>query len=102
MSAFKRLIDRLKAHQTTIDEPFLVAIDGKSGVGKSTLAQRLSQQFASVVISGDDFYAGGTGLLRDDPETLAQICIDRVRLGSVLQQLKSDQSAKYTPFDWTA
>ena len=98
----KPLTDRLKAHQVRTDRPFVIAIDGKSGAGKSTLAQRLCRCFDAALIRGDDFFAGGTGLLEDGPEQLAQICIDRARLNAVLQRLKSGQSANYAPFDWSA
>ena len=87
-------------HRAPSASPWLIAIDGRSGVGKSTFAQRLTQRLDAVLISGDDFYAGGTGLRRDSPQELADTCIDRERLGSVLQQLKSNRPARYMPFDW--
>lgn len=42
--------------------PFIVAIDGRSGVGKSTMARVLAERFDAWVIEGDDFYAGGIAL----------------------------------------
>lgn len=82
--------------------PFLVAIDGRSGVGKSTFADALCQNLDASLVSGDDFFAGGIGLLDCDPDVLADICIDRQRLLSVLKTLKSNRAARYAPFDWDA
>ena len=97
MSEFEALADQLAKHPGSVDRPFLIAIDGRSGVGKSTLALRLSQQLNARIVNGDDFFAGGTGLRKDPPEALAQVCIDRVRLGVVLKRLKFGQTVKYKP-----
>ena len=96
------LEDRLKRLRSDVGQVFVIAMDGKSGTGKSTLAECLGQRFGAAIISGDDFFAGGTGLVKGSPEALAQICIDRMRLSAVLQCLKSGQSAQYRPFDWSA
>lgn len=39
--------------------PVLVAIDGRSGTGKSTLAQLITSRIESIIVMGDDFYSGG-------------------------------------------
>lgn len=82
--------------------PFLVAIDGRSGVGKSTLAAGLARALHGVCIEGDDFYAGGVDLRQDSAETLAGVCIDWRRQRVVLEALKNGQAAAYAPFDWEA
>ncbi len=84
------------------DGPFLVAIDGRSGTGKSTLAEALARRLDAALIPGDDFYAGGTEIHRRTPEALADICIDRAQLRSVLQALKSNRPTRYAAFDWEA
>ena len=94
--------ERIVAGRATADRPFLIAIDGGSGAGKSTFAGLLSRRLDAALVSGDDFYAGGTGLHRLNPKELAEICIDRARLRAVLQRLKSNQTARYAPFDWAA
>jgi len=96
------IADGLAGRRAPSTSPWLIAIDGRSGVGKSTFAERLSERFNAGLIAGDDFYAGGTSLRRDGPEELADSCIDRKRLGSVLRQLKSGRHARYRPFDWAA
>lgn len=96
------LTTRLAIHQASTDQPYLIAIDGQSGAGKSTIAQSLTQHFEVLLIAGDDFYVGGTAVRHDSPKVLADICIDRKRLLGVLQKLKSNQMAQYKPFDWQA
>ena len=102
MHEINSLIGRLKAHLLESSGPFLLVIDGRSATGKSTLAQSLNQQLDATMIHGDDFFARGAELLQASPEALAEMCIDRERLGSVLQAFKSGQSAQYRPFDWVA
>jgi cytidylate kinase len=38
----------------------LVALDGRSGADKSTLARQVGADLGALVIDGDDFYRGGT------------------------------------------
>lgn len=54
--------------------PLIVAIDGRSGTGKSTLAEALSKRLPAVVIEGDNFRAGGTGIEGDPPTARAARC----------------------------
>ena len=96
------LAERLGRRRAYSAAPLLVAVDGRSGVGKSTFAGRLARRLGAALICGDDFYAGGTGLRGESPQALADICIDRGRLKSVLQALKSGRPARYAPFDWEA
>lgn len=94
------IVDRLVAHRTQSQQSCLIAIDGRSGVGKSTLAVQLAQWLEAALISGDDFYAGGTGIHERSSEQLADMCIDRRRMASVLTTLKAGQKASYHAFDW--
>ncbi len=66
------------------------------------MAEALANRLDAALIPGDDFYAGGTEIHRSTPEALADICIDRARLHSVLQTLKSGKPARYAAFDWEA
>lgn len=79
-----------------------MAIDGRSGVGKSTLAEWLGSELSATVIEGDDFYAGGIGILKDPPQARAQRCIDWQTQRQVLGALRQGQSAEYRAFDWDA
>jgi uridine kinase len=62
--------------RSVVGRPTLVAIDGRSGVGKSTFAKRLARLRETAIIEGDDFYAGGVGLRTDSPAERAESCID--------------------------
>ncbi len=94
------IVDRLQARPAGTGRPFLVAIDGRSGAGKSTIARRLVQPLDAALVCADDFYAGGTGVRSRAPEELAALCIDRHRMATVLAQLKAGRAAEYRPFDW--
>src|SRR5437763_6413659 len=39
--------------------PVLVALDGRSGTGKSTIAQVITSRVEGIIVVGDDFYSGG-------------------------------------------
>lgn len=82
--------------------PLVVAIDGRSGTGKSTLARALADRLAATVIEGDDFYVGGTGIEGDPPQSRAARCIDWQSQRRVLSALRAGQAASYHAFDWDA
>ena len=96
------LADRIDTYRNSANGQVLVAIDGRSGVGKSTFARLLNRRLSAALVAGDDFYAGGVEVRSCAAKTLADICIDRARLRSVLQTLKSNRPARYEPFDWEA
>lgn len=93
------LVTKAARHRTG---PLIVAIDGRSGVGKSTFARALAARLGGRVIDGDDFYAGGTGILGDSPESRAARCIDWQAQARVLATLRQGQAASYHAFDWDA
>lgn len=82
--------------------PFIAAIDGKSGVGKSTMARALAERLDACVIEGDDFYAGGIELRSDSAASRAAACIDWTRQRSVLEALATGRTAHWRAFDWDA
>lgn len=68
----------------------LVAIDGRGGAGKSTLAKNLHKEFSNLtIVSLDDFYLPQVGL----PD------LERV-LKQVIIPLKNNQTTKYQRYDW--
>ena len=85
------------------DRPVLVALDGRSGVGKSTVANRLVPLLDARLVAGDDFYAGGT-----DEEWAARSAIKRLehafdwrRLrAEALEPLLAGQPASWRSFNW--
>lgn len=82
--------------------PVFVAVDGRSGAGKSTFAAALAAATDASLIEGDAFYAGGMELRNDTPEQRAQACIDRPKLRGVLEHLRSGRATTFRPFDWDA
>lgn len=80
--------------------PLIVAIDGRSGTGKSTLAKALSRRLPAVVIEGDNFHAGGTGILGDPAAARAARCIDWQAQRPVLSALRKGFPARYHAFAW--
>ncbi len=82
--------------------PFVVAIDGRSGVGKSTLARALAERLGAAVVEGDDFFAGGVALRDDGPRERAAACIDWRRQRPVLAALRAGRPASWRRFDWSA
>lgn len=83
--------------------PFVVAVDGRSGTGKSTLTAWMAEQIGGVHIDQDDFYSGGEidEWRRLSPRGKADRVIDwkRVR-DEVLVPLRAGRSATWRPFDW--
>lgn len=43
--------------------PLVVALDGRSGAGKSTVAAVLAREFDAAVLETDDFYAGSASVI---------------------------------------
>lgn len=82
--------------------PLIVAIDGRSGTGKSTLAEALAKRLPAVVIEGDDLYAGGTGIKDDPPQARAARCIDWQAQRMALSAMREGHPARYHAFDWDA
>ncbi len=83
--------------------PVIVALDGRSGTGKSTLAEWMAGQLRGIRVDQDDFYAGGELDVwrRLTPREKAEQVIDwrRVR-DEVLLPLRNGQGASWRPFDW--
>lgn len=90
----------LRATQATVGRPFVIAVDGRSGSGKSTLARFLALRLEAALVSCDDFYCGGTEVLDASPAELAECCIDRNKLKSVVTDLANGRLAQFAPFDW--
>ena len=95
-------IRTIAARRAALDasRALVVAIDGRSGTGKSTLARRLAAALPAAVIDGDDFFAGGVDVRTDTAAERAAACIDWRRQRPVLLALRAGQRASWRPFDW--
>lgn len=98
------LTRRIRAVASERPDPILVALDGRSAAGKSTLAAKVAPFVAAVVIDGDDFYSGGTAEAWDamSPAEKASHCIDWRRQRPVLEKLARSEPASWRPYDWEA
>lgn len=81
----------------------IVALDGRSGTGKSTIARLLAKKLNATVIKCDDFYAGGSASEWDNmtPKEKVDTCIDWKRLRSeVVEPLRLRKPASWRSFNW--
>jgi uridine kinase len=99
-TAANKIISEIAKHKKAKSGPLLVALDGRSGTGKSTISQLVAEMVGGAVVVGDDFYSGGN----DDrwegcsPQTKANEAIDwkRMRL-EVLEPLLTGKTASWHP-----
>lgn len=94
------LASAVRERARALAHPCIVALDGRSGVGKSTLAGQLGTLLDAAVIDGDDFFAGGVAIRSDTPADRARDCIDWCRQRTVLEALRAGRTATYLAFDW--
>lgn len=103
MPQYIALVDKIRSLTTGRTKPFLVAIDGRSGVGKSTIAQAIAEEFGGIVVLGDDFFAGGPDSEWDARSAEAKVadCIDWRRLRrEALDPLLAGRPASWHPFNF--
>lgn len=84
--------------------PLVLALDGRSGTGKSTMAAAVAACLSScTVIEGDQFYAGGSNEYWESlpAADMADRVIDWSRQRPVLEALRDGRDAVWHPFDWT-
>ena len=96
------LARHIRERACELERPCVVALDGRSSVGKSTLARQLATLLDAALLPGDDFYAGGVEIRHDSPEARAATCIDWRKQRSVLKTLRGGCDAHYFAFDWKA
>ncbi|MBJ6988906.1 (d)CMP kinase [Devosia sp. MC521] len=101
-TSLDHLVKHLTGRAQTHSQPLVLAIDGRSGVGKSTLATGLATRTNALLISGDDFYRGGVTLRHDSAKELTEDCIDWRAQRRILTTLRNRANAHYYSFDWAA
>jgi uridine kinase len=101
---YTRLVQKIRSFlEGQKGKSLLVAIDGRSGVGKSTMAQAIAQEFNGLVIIGDDFFSGGPDSAWDERDIEAKVadCIDWRRLRKeALEPLLAGKPASWHPFNF--
>jgi len=84
----------------------VVAIDGRSGSGKSTVAEAVAQAIGAVVVPCDDFFAASVSNAEWDrrtPEQRAADGIDWRRLKrEAIEPLRTGRAARWYAFDFLA
>lgn len=101
LDALVAAVDRVRSNRS----PVLVAIDGMSAAGKSTLAGNLAERRDASVVHGDDFYR-----VMDDakrfvlpPDAAYQQDFDWQRLLSeAILPLRQGRSARFQRYDWSS
>ena len=96
----------IREWRSRAQRPILVALDGRSGVGKTTLAADIARRHDGAVIVADDFYSGASDAdwqRLPAPDRVARV-IDwqRLRTEALEQPLLDGRTARWRPFDWQA
>ena len=89
--------------KAVVPRPALVALDGHSAAGKSTLAGILARRLSAAVVPMDDFYRDEAEDVRLAYNAEQGVCRyfhwERVLEEAVLP-LRAGVEARYRPFDW--
>jgi uridine kinase len=98
------ICDRVAVLRSVSSSPVLVALDGRSGTGKSTLARQVGARTGALVIDGDDFYRGGDDATWDamGPAEKVDLVIDWRRQRALLEGLRRREQGSWQPYDWDA
>ena len=84
--------------------PLLVAIDGHSCAGKSTLASDIAAATGAAIVEGDDFYAVMSPSDREilSPEEGYRRYFDWRRLRTALRSVQRSGQTRYRRYDWAS
>jgi uridine kinase len=97
------IVNNIKARLKKHDGVLVVALDGKSGVGKTTLANDVANELDAANILSDDFFVGGHNkdwAAKSTKEKIDKVIDWRRIKREVLEPLKAGKTATWRPFDW--
>jgi para-aminobenzoate synthetase len=102
--AVDEIVRRAGLCQPEKGKPFLIAIDGGSGSGKSTVASAVAEKLGAALVPGDDFFAANIteeGWAQRDAKARAADSIDWHRLRrEALVPLLAGKRARWQRFDF--
>ena len=101
-----KIITRILSVERTNNNPILIAIDGGSGSGKSSIAGIIAKQLNATLIATDDFYAAEIThegwINRSFKERAADVINWRSLRSNVLEPLMNGMAASWNAFDFNA
>ena len=103
MDAVRTITDGVNAQLAKRTGVFVVALDGMSGTGKTTIAKEVAKRLDAVNVLCDDFFIGGrnTEWARRSTQEMVGNVIDWRRLRrEVVEPLRAGRTARWHPFDW--
>jgi uridine kinase len=103
IQAADTIVTMVGARRSSDGVPFLVALDGRSGSGKSAVAEAIAERTPAAIVVGDDFYAGGEDAdwAQRSPRARAEEVIDWRRLRTqALEPLLAGRAASWHPLDF--
>ncbi|MCW3528566.1 hypothetical protein K6Y76_36865 [Burkholderia cenocepacia] len=96
------VIDRV-SRLRELGTPVVVALDGRSGTGKSTLGLEIATVVNGTYVDQDDFFCGGEldQWRAVSPEIRVDKCIDWQRvLRDIVLPFRASRPIHYHPFNW--
>jgi uridine kinase len=103
--AVDRVVDAIREYSGRA-QALVVAIDGRSGSGKSTVAAAVAQGIGAVIVPCDDFFTASVSDAEWDrrtPEQRAADAIDWRRLKrEAIDPLRTGRAARWYTFDFLA
>src|SRR3989344_1896451 len=102
-SDLEKVISRIDELMKQLNRPILVALDGRSGTGKSIIAKKIAERLGGIEIISDDFWVGGLNKDWDKKSRRekAERAIDWKRIrAEALEPLLAGKPAMWHPFDW--
>ena len=104
--ALQELVATVQRLQQRTTAPIVIAIDGRSGAGKSTVTAALSEALGATSVPCDDFFAAHISAGEWDaraPARRAADALDWRRLREeAIEPLRAGRPARWLPFDFAA
>jgi uridine kinase len=106
IEALEPVASRIRARQRNATAPLVVAIDGRSGAGKSTVASLLTDLLDAACVPCDDFFTADIPAAGWEARTAAERASDALdwrRLRTeVIEPIRAGNTARWLAFDFAA